>query len=71
MTVFEDANGAKFEELATNALANDNKRNDKIRFAENVHRRLIKAGAKGDDFKTKAQSFFKYAKYFQAAASTD
>ena len=61
----ESGQAAKYEEAALNALNNDQKRNFKVEVAANTLRRLVKAGASGDQYKAKARELFKYAKYFE------
>ena len=61
----ESGQAAKYEEAALNALNNDQKRNFKVEVAANTLRRLVKAGASGEQYKAKARELFKYAKYFE------
>jgi hypothetical protein len=62
---FGDKDVNKFEGLTVTALNSDPKKNDKIYQSIDLHKRLVKAGANGTNFKSKAKDQFKYATYFQ------
>ena len=57
--------GEKYEDLAVAALSAETSPNAKIHVAENLYRRVLKTGAKGEAFKAKAKALFKYAATFQ------
>jgi hypothetical protein len=47
MKLFGDTNAAKFEDIAVKALESDSEKQSKIAYAENMHKRLLKAKASG------------------------
>ena len=55
----------KFEDIAIEALTGDSLRADKASEAANLYRRVMKAGAKGESFKTKAAEIYKYSDAFK------
>lgn len=63
--MFGDKDSSKFETLAVSALTSDTNIQDKVHEASNTHRRLVKAGGSGTNFKAKGKDLFKYATYFQ------
>ena len=65
--LFGDKDHGKFEKLATNALEKDLKKEGKVIVAVKMHKRLIKAGSNGEQFKKQGQKDFKYSPYFQEA----
>lgn len=62
---FGDKDASKFETLAVTALTGDSQKAGKVYRAADLHRRLVKAGAKGNTFKTKAREQYKHSTYFQ------
>ena len=64
-TMFGDKDSGKFETIATTALGQDSMIHTKVYASINTHKRLLKAGAKGDTFKAKAKDTFKYCEYFK------
>jgi hypothetical protein len=57
--------GEKYEDLALAALTQESSPNKKIYAAENLYRRVLKSGAKGESFKAKAKELFKFSETFQ------
>ena len=57
--------GENYEDLAQTALTQESNPNKKVHAAENLYRRILKSGAKGENFKAKAKGLFKYAATFQ------
>jgi len=65
MKVLPKPDREKFEDLAVAALSAETCPNAKIHVAENLFRRVLKTGSKGEAFKAKAKALFKYAATFQ------
>lgn len=61
-TLFGDKDHSKFEKICVDALEADHHKNDKIQVAEKLHKKLVKLGSSGENFKAKAAQNFIYAK---------
>lgn len=62
--VFEDKDSGKLQSVAVTALKNENEQNGKIYLAISIHKRLLKVGSDGKEFRELAQKLFPYAVYF-------
>lgn len=57
--------GAKFEQAAVEVLSGDSKCNHHVAEVENLYRRIVKSGATGESFKSKAKELLKYSSTFE------